>query len=254
MSASPTSGDASAAAAASDPTTPKPLGVAEDASAALSSRQLPLFQEGNTQLRKADKTDIVIDDIVVHSIPRIHDHLPNLAAYPNRFARTKASMQAYNAGYAYFTPASSSSSSKNNNNRSNPSAANVPQHAHGFGTGLGPQIATSGGLSPSASGVFSAAAAEEVHYSQLIKEGDVVLLDIVRRGAGAKVSSAAKSFVRAGPREHICWAPGEAVAAIVTCGGQFLLFFFCSFHCLWRSCLTDAVQIASYWTASPIDA
>jgi len=196
MSAAGTDVPASASAA-EDPTTPKPLGPGEDAAAALSSRQIPLFQEGNTQLRKADKTDIVIDDIVVHNLPRIHEFLPNLPAYPNRFARTKSSSMMRSAQH---------------------SAANVPQQ--GFGAGLGPQIAAPSLLSPTASREAAARfAEEEVQYSQLIKEGDVVLLDIVRRGKGAHISSGAKSFVRAGPRENICWAPNEVVAAIVTCGG-----------------------------------
>ena len=73
---------------------------------------------------------------------------------------------------------------------------------------------------------------EDVGYKQLIKEGDVVLLDIVRRSglAGKPAFGGAKSFVRAGPREHICWAPGEAVAAIVTCGGQCASMQLCFHH------------------------
>lgn len=48
--ASPTSG-------MSDHGAESPLGVPEDASAALSSRQIPLFQQGNNQLSKADPTE-----------------------------------------------------------------------------------------------------------------------------------------------------------------------------------------------------
>jgi hypothetical protein len=133
---------------------------------------------------------IRIDEIVVHSIPRIHDHLPNLPSYPNRFARTKTSIRA---------------------GGTSPSAANTPntlmRHAL-------PPITASAPVSTSATAPLPV---EEVQYNQLIKDGDVVLLDIVRRsGLGP---GGAKSFVRAGPREEICWAPGEAVAAIVTCGG-----------------------------------
>ena len=53
-------------------------------------------------------------------------------------------------------------------------------------------------------------------YNQLIHDNEAVLLDIVRRPG---LTKAAKAFVRAGPRARICWAEGEVVAAIVTCGG-----------------------------------
>lgn len=207
--ATPSSAAVAAAAAASSSSSAvlspgsssaeSPLGVGEDASLALSSRQIPLFQQGNTQLRKAEPTNIVIDEVTVHNIPRIHDHLPNLAAFPNRFARTKASMM---------QRAALGGSGKHARNTQPASAALLRggSHAHlpvmgGGGSTLGDE--------------------DDVGYKQLIKEGDVVLLDIVRRSglAGKPAFGGAKSFVRAGPREHICWAPGEAVAAIVTCGG-----------------------------------
>lgn len=41
-------------------------------------------------------------------------------------------------------------------------------------------------------------------------------MDIVRKSG---LSQEAKGFVRAGPRSHIIWAPGEVKAAIATCGG-----------------------------------
>lgn len=185
----------SSSASSSASSAESPLGV-DDASLALSSRQIPLFQQGNTQLRKAEPTNIVIDEVTVHNLPRIHDHLPNLPAYPNRFARTKASMMAQQVG--------------GQQRSTQPASAALLRggsHAH---------------LAPGASAISDAVDEEDVGYKQLIKEGDVVLLDIVRRSglAGKPAFGGAKSFVRAGPREHICWAPGEAVAAIVTCGGQ----------------------------------
>lgn len=53
-------------------------------------------------------------------------------------------------------------------------------------------------------------------YNHLIHDSEFVLADIVRRAGNP---SGAKSFIRAGPREQIVWAPGEVKAAIVTCGG-----------------------------------
>ena len=142
------------------------------------------------------RRSVVIDEVVVHNIPRIHDHLPDLKSYPNRHARTKASMLGASAAARAA-------------NHAHPSSANP---AHSFAS-LVPHVAVPPAMGGDCSSAF---AQEEVTYSQFIKEGDVVLLDIVRRGA---LGGGAKSFVRAGPREQICWAPGEAVAAIVTCGG-----------------------------------
>jgi len=172
---------------------------------ALSSRQIPLFYQENTQLQKADPTNIQINDIVVHSIPRIHSFLPNLQEYPNRFARTKASVMLQRAtavGAAAAAPPPLADPSRRSGNAA---SAHIP---------LLPAAPSHEAVS-SSSDLWHR---EEVQYNQLIKEGDVVLLDIVRRSHLGSVHGA-KSFVRAGPREKICWAPGEAVAAIVTCGG-----------------------------------
>lgn len=132
---------------------------------------------------------------MVHSIPRIQDHLPAMKMYPNRFARTKASIRSGGI----------------------PSAANPPNLLVRSPQQAGSHFKVSASGAQLGSQASGQVQEEEVTYNQLIKEGDVVLLDIVRRsGLGA---GGAKSFVRAGPREEICWAPGEAVAAIVTCGG-----------------------------------
>lgn len=55
-----------------------------------------------------------------------------------------------------------------------------------------------------------------LRYNQMISEGEVIMMDIARHeGAHQK----ARSFVRAGPRDHIIWGPKEVRAAVVTCGG-----------------------------------
>lgn len=137
---------------------------------------------------------IRIEDICVHTIPRIQDHLPNLITYPNRFARTKADIRP----------------SGQHATNANKTTTNLARQ-----TLSSASSACAAPMSPSAT---PPPPTEEVQYNQFIKEGDVVLLDIVRRsGLGP---GGAKSFIRAGPREEIVWGPGEAVAAIVTCGGQ----------------------------------
>lgn len=139
---------------------------------------------------------IRIQDVSVHQIPRLHDFLPNLPSYPNRFARTKSTIR---AGIV--------TASSHHHHGHQP--AGPFQLSRGIKAGV-PQ-------SELAQQHHLHHPPEEVQYSQFIKEGDVVLLDIVRRsGLGP---GGAKSFIRAGPREEIVWAPGEAVAAIVTCGG-----------------------------------
>jgi hypothetical protein len=136
----------------------------------------------------------------MHAIPRIGDYLPTLGSFPNRFVRTKASMATADSAAAW-------------------------SHSHAHGTAaastlaMQPSSQSAQSASPSSpsSGNTAPAALEDISYSQYIRDGDVVLLDIVRRsGLG---EGGATSFIRAGPREQICWAPGEAVAAIVTCGG-----------------------------------
>ena len=158
-----------------------------------SSRQIPLFSpalsNGGAAGAALQQTDIRIEDIKLHAVPRLADYLgPELSYYDNVFQRTKMGRIHSSRGAA---------------------AAGAPagRAASGGADQRSDQLAGKS-LSP--------AAAEAVTYNQLIHDNEAVLLDIVRRPG---LTKAAKAFVRAGPRAKICWAEGEVVAAIVTCGG-----------------------------------
>ena len=148
-----------------------------------SSRQIPLFSpkfadQGDGQTA----TDIRIESVKLHVIPRLSDYHPTpLPSVENRFQRTKMGR------IPKPSPPSSSPSSS-------PSSAPSDQ--------LASKSLTSH--------------PEQVTYNQLIHDNEAVLLDIVRRPG---LTKAAKAFVRAGPRANIVWKDGEVRAAIVTCGG-----------------------------------
>ena len=176
-----------------------PIPVSAEA-AMYSSRQIPLFsprlaEEGAGQVQTA----VTIDSVKVHVIPRLSDYIDEkLPSVENRFQRTKMGRIAFKSrGSSAPDPYASSSSSSSSPPSSSASMA-APRDQLG-------EKSLSAQSHP-----------EQVTYNQLIHEDEAVLLDIVRRPG---LTKAAKAFVRAGPRAHICWQPGEVKAAIVTCGG-----------------------------------
>jgi 6-phosphofructokinase 1 len=151
-----------------------------------SSRQIPLFSpelsSGGAAGAALQQTDIRIDDIKLHAVPRLSDYLSaELSYYDNVFQRTK-----------------------------------MGRIARPRGAAGGPAAGQRDQRSDQLSAKSLSVGAEAVTYNQLIHDNEAVLLDIVRRPG---LTKAAKAFVRAGPRAKICWAEGEVVAAIVTCGG-----------------------------------
>ena len=162
-----------------------------------SSRQIPLFspkiaEQGEGQVQ----TELTIDNIKLHAIPRLADYLAQrLPQVQNRFQRTKMGRIAPLRSSG--TTPSSSSSHPLLPSPSSSSPLAVPKDQLGAKSLVLPHP-------------------EQVTYNQLIHDNEAVLLDIVRRPG---LTKAAKAFVRAGPRANICWEDGEVRAAIVTCGG-----------------------------------
>ena len=166
-----------------------PIPLSEEATM-YSSRQIPLFSPKLAEQGEGQKTiPVSIDQIKLHVVPRLSEYpiKSQLSWYDNFFQRTKAGRVKHKPQ----SPSSSSSSSPA------PSGSELVRNTD---TLAKPTLHAN----------------ELVTYNQLIHDDELVMLDIVRR---PHLSKSAKAFVRAGPRAKICWAEGEVVAAIVTCGG-----------------------------------
>lgn len=188
------------------------VGELADEAQMFSSRQRALF-ERSKDFGIAGKTDIKIDDITFAAIPKLQNIFPNMKSYPNVFMRTKINLtstvssptvpMAPNAPLSPLSPPASL-----------PAAGVSPFQS----SSVVPSVteAKSGSDSSSALVLPRKKVDFRLTYNQMIQDGEVVMMDIVRR---AGKHTGAKAFIRAGPRKDIVWRDGEVRAAIVTCGG-----------------------------------
>jgi hypothetical protein len=159
-----------------------------------SSRQLGLFDNNsvtssntNSPVIVTSVQSVLINSVDLYSIPRLQDYL-ELKTYKNVFVRTKIGKVVKNQlkqGQIQGETETNDNDSNNNKNNNNQYKSSIT-------------------------------------YNQLIRDTEIVLLDIVRRSDKSNFTQV-KSFIRAGPREEIVWNSNEVVAALVTCGGLVII-------------------------------